>query len=277
MTPATSCSVNRPPSRTKRLPSSPRSRSGSSVRARRSGANATRGSSWSQTRAPSACSRSRTPTSRRRSSTWRPELPWDVQHASALRPMADAIDDPTHRALVDAVLDRFEAFVAPRWPQLRSQVIHGDVTLDNALVDEHGRISGIVDWGDMSHSALVCDVTSALESLLAGRNPAQVVPLALRFVDGYRSITPLEPEELAVLPDLLATRLVTVAVLFSWRARRHPDNDYLRRFETTLWPLLTYLVDDGCDRLRARLRVTEAHLDDTALTARRERAFGPAL
>ncbi|TMK21797.1 MAG: aminotransferase class III-fold pyridoxal phosphate-dependent enzyme [Actinobacteria bacterium] len=129
----------------------------------------------------------------------------------------------------------------------------------------------------MSHSALVCDVTSALESLLAGRNPAQVVPLALRFVDGYRSITPLEPEELAVLPDLLATRLVTVAVLFSWRARRHPDNDYLRRFETTLWPLLTYLVDDGCDRLRARLRVTETHLDDTALTARRERAFGPAL
>jgi len=204
-------------------------------------------------------------------------LLWDVQHASALRPMADAIDDPTHRALVDAVLDRFEAFVAPRWPQLRSQVIHGDVTLDNALVDEHGRISGIVDWGDMSNSALVCDVTSALESLLAGRNPAQVVPLALRFVDGYRSITPLEPEELAVLPDLLATRLVTVAVLFSWRARRHPDNDYLRRFETTLWPLLTYLVDDGCDRLRARLRVTEAHLDDTALTARRERAFGPAL
>src|SRR5205814_2475198 len=87
-----------------------------------------------------------------------------------------------------------------RWSQLRSQVIHGDVTLDNALVDEHGRISGIVDWGDMSHSALVCDLTSALESLLAGREPGQVVPLALRFVDGYRSVTPLEPEELAVLP-----------------------------------------------------------------------------
>src|SRR5438477_607027 len=175
-------------------------------------------------------------------------LLWDVRHASALRPMTDAIDDPTHRALVDAVLDRFESFVAPRWSQLRSQVIHGDVTLDNALVDEHGRISGIVDWGDMSHSALVCDLTSALESLLAGRDPGKVVPLALRFVDGYRSVTPLEPEELAVLPDLLTTRLVTVAVLFSWRAKRHPDNDYLRRWETTLWPLLTYLVDDGCER-----------------------------
>jgi Ser/Thr protein kinase RdoA (MazF antagonist) len=45
--------------------------------------------------------------------------------------------------------------VLPRWPSLRSQVIHGDVTVDNALVDERGRITGIVDFGDMSHTALV--------------------------------------------------------------------------------------------------------------------------
>jgi 4-aminobutyrate aminotransferase-like enzyme/Ser/Thr protein kinase RdoA (MazF antagonist) len=203
-------------------------------------------------------------------------LLWDVQHAAALRPMADSIGDAAHRALVDGVLDRFEAVVAPRWPRLRSQVIHGDVTLDNALVDDRGRISGIVDWGDMSFSALVCDLTSALESLLAGRDRDRVVPLAMRFVDGYRSVTPLEPDELAVLPDLLATRLVTVAVLFGWRAERYPENDYLQRWETTLWPLLEYLVEDGCDRLRARLGVTE-DADDATLIARRGRVFGPAI
>ena len=109
------------------------------------------------------------------------------------------------------------------WPSLRSQVIHGDVTLDNALVDERGRISGIIDWGDMSHSALVCDLSSALESLLEGRSPDEVVPRVMRFVDGYRSVTPLEPEELQVLPDLLSVRIVTVAVLFGWRAKRHPE------------------------------------------------------
>jgi 4-aminobutyrate aminotransferase-like enzyme/Ser/Thr protein kinase RdoA (MazF antagonist) len=204
-------------------------------------------------------------------------LLWDVQHALALRPMAAEIADPVHRGLVDTVLDRFEAEVWPRWPLLRAQVIHGDVTLDNALVDERGRISGIIDWGDMSHSALVCDVSSALESLLERRPFDEVVPLSMRFVDGYRSVTPLEPVELEVLPDLLAARLVTVAVLFGWRAERHPDNDYLRGWEDALWPLLGYLVDEGCDAFRARLRVSPPVADAAPLIARRERVFGPAL
>ncbi len=204
-------------------------------------------------------------------------LLWDVQHASSLRPMTDAIDDPEHRRLVDAALDRFETEVAPVWPSLRSQVIHGDVTLDNALVDERGRISGIIDWGDMSHSALVCDVSSSLESLLEGRSPDEVVPRVLRFVDGYRSVTPLEPEELQVLPDLLSIRIVTVAVLFGWRAKRHPDNQYLRGWEDRLWPLLAYLEAGGRDLLRARLRAAQPATDETELIGRRARAFGPAL
>ena len=204
-------------------------------------------------------------------------LLWDVQHASSLRPMADAIDDPAHRELVDRVLDRFEAEVRPAWPSLRSQVIHGDMTLYNALVDERGRITGIIDWGDMSHSALVCDLSSCLESLLAGRVPPEVVPLAMRFVDGYRSVTPLEPEELQVLPDLLCVRLVTVAVLFGWRAKRHPDNRYLRGWEERLWPLLSYLDGQGRDLLEARLRAGARRMGEADLIARRTRAFGPAL
>jgi 4-aminobutyrate aminotransferase-like enzyme/Ser/Thr protein kinase RdoA (MazF antagonist) len=204
-------------------------------------------------------------------------LLWDVQHALALRPLAATIADAGHRALVDRVLDRYEAAVLPRWPLLRAQVIHGDVTLDNALIDERGRISGIIDWGDMSHSALVCDVSSVLESLLERRPIDEVVPLAMRCVDGYRSVTPLEPIELEVLPDLLAARLVTVAVLFGWRAQQHPDNDYLRGWEDGLWPLLAYLADEGCDAFRTRLRASPPIVDAAPLIARRERVFGPAL
>lgn len=204
-------------------------------------------------------------------------LLWDVHHAPALRPMVDAIDDPAHRRLVDGVLGRFERQVLPRWSSLRAQVIHGDVTLDNALVDERGRITGIVDFGDMSHTALVCDLASALQSVLEGRADEDVVPMAMRFVDGYRSITPLEPEELEVLPDLLSARLVTVAVLFGWRAARHPDNDYLRGWESYLWPLLSYLEADGGERFRARLGARPAVGDPGALVERRAKAFGPAL
>ncbi len=100
--------------------------------------------------------------------------------------------------------------------------------------------------------------------------------MAMRFIDGYRSVTALEPEELDVLPDLLATRLVTVAVLFGWRAARHPDNAYLRGWEETLWPALDFWVAEGCDALRARLRAASPS-KDASLSARRTRVFGPAL
>ncbi len=204
-------------------------------------------------------------------------LLWDVHHVLALVPMVDSIRETAHRALVDATLARFEAEVLPGWDELRSQVIHGDVTLDNALIDERGRISGIIDWGDMSHTALVCDVSSALESLLHGRPMDDIVPTAMRFVDGYDSVTPLEPAELAVVPDLLAARLVTTAVLFGWRAERHPDNEYLRGWEGPLWELLAYLNDGGRDELAHRLRGYAIGGTDGDLIARRGRVFGPAI
>src|SRR6266516_4798994 len=83
---------------------------------------------------------------------------WDVQHTARTRELVDSVRDRRHRDLVERVLDRFDEVVTPVWPSLRAQVVHGDLTTDNALVDDAGRITGIVDFGDMSHSALVTDI-----------------------------------------------------------------------------------------------------------------------
>jgi len=42
-------------------------------------------------------------------------LPWDIQHTASVRSMIAAIGDRSARAAVTAVLDRFDAAVAPRW------------------------------------------------------------------------------------------------------------------------------------------------------------------
>ena len=67
---------------------------------------------------------------------------WDVQHAADARSMLADIRDPGRRAAVAAVLDRFEAVVAPGWPTLRAQVVHSDLTTDNVLADDDGLITG---------------------------------------------------------------------------------------------------------------------------------------
>ena len=106
---------------------------------------------------------------------------------------------------------------------------------------------------------------------------ADVVPVAMRIVDGYRSVTALEPEELDVLPDLVAVRAVTDAVLFGWRAARHPGNAYLQDWAEVL------RLARATSRPRAARRSARAcsppagHRGPRPLTERRTRAFGPAL
>src|SRR5256714_13931038 len=84
-------------------------------------------------------------------------LLWDVRHAAELRPHVSAIPDANRRRLVENVLDRFEERVAPRRPLLRAQVVHGDFNLDNVLLDDQGRISGITDFGDIGFTAQAAD------------------------------------------------------------------------------------------------------------------------
>lgn len=148
------------------------------------------------------------------------EILWDLRRAPRLRAWLGRIDDPRRRDLVRAVLDRYDARVAPAIGSLRHQVVHGDLGLDNVLVDGHGRVSGIIDFGDMSHTALVCDLAVVLADVLEGRPDA--LTLAEPMIAGYQSVTVLEAEESALLGDLVATRLAASLAITAWRAALHP-------------------------------------------------------
>ena len=93
-------------------------------------------------------------------------LLWDIQHVAELRPLAARVADRGRRELLSRSIDRFEQRVLPRWLQLRSQVIHGDLSINNVTLDGNHRIAGIIDFGDMSHTALMADVTAAWASVV---------------------------------------------------------------------------------------------------------------
>jgi Ser/Thr protein kinase RdoA (MazF antagonist) len=96
-------------------------------------------------------------------------LLWNIKHALELRPLVKHIPDAARHAVVDDVLDRFEQHVRPVFGELRAQVIHNDLTPDNCLLDPEQRVSGIIDFGDMAHSALICDFVSTVEPLIGER------------------------------------------------------------------------------------------------------------
>ena len=56
------------------------------------------------------------------------------------------------------------------------------------------------------------------------------------MVAAYHAVMPLLPEEVDILADLIAARLVLTIAISTWRAARHPDNaTYIIRNQGTAW------------------------------------------
>jgi 4-aminobutyrate aminotransferase-like enzyme/Ser/Thr protein kinase RdoA (MazF antagonist) len=206
-------------------------------------------------------------------------LLWDVQHARRLRPLAEQIADPARQALVGRILDRFEQSVLPRWPLLRSQVIHGDLTLDNATLDDRRQVTGILDFGDMSHTALVCDIPAAWASVLSEHRGDDLFRSAAAFLDGYRTVTPLEEIEISLLADLFAARSAAAVAISAVRVARYPDNEYIADFDTEAWPLLELYDELGPEEAARRFgaRSFSRTVAIDGLLERRRQRLGSAL
>jgi 4-aminobutyrate aminotransferase-like enzyme/Ser/Thr protein kinase RdoA (MazF antagonist) len=206
------------------------------------------------------------------------DLLWDLAHAARLRQWVPAIEDTARRRLVEAVLDRYEERVVPRWPRLRAQVVHGDLNLDNVLLDDAGRISGIVDFGDAGHTAQVGDVAVALASLMRGRPLGDVFRVARIAIDGYASRLPFEPDELDVLGDLVAARLATIVVISAWRVARYPENArYIQAWDDDSWRLLELAGEIGGERFAQELGAERPPAATAELARRRADVLGPML
>lgn len=152
-------------------------------------------------------------------------IAWDIKNAGRLRElMSPSLGEQADQEIIVKTLDVFDQRLAPRLPNLRAQIVHNDLNRNNVIVDaeDHSRIVAILDFGDMVHTALINDVAIGAANQL-GDTPDLLAPAA-DFVGGYHMITPLSPEELGMLPDLIAVRLAVSVIITEWRARRFPDN-----------------------------------------------------
>jgi 4-aminobutyrate aminotransferase-like enzyme/Ser/Thr protein kinase RdoA (MazF antagonist) len=217
---------------------------------------------------------------------WHPSaarvMMWDVQHALLLRPMLSAVAETEVRRLVERALDRFEQAVTPIWPTLRAQLIHTDLCASNVLVDDDGQVSGIIDFGDASWSALVVDLAAVLETVVEGRegDVDEFFRAARVALDGYEKVTPLEPDERAIIGELIAARMCAGVVIPASRAGLYDDPDSLMpHLRGQAVKVLRLFGSLGWAEVRRRLggQAPGEGWSVGALVDRRSKAFGPAV
>ena len=169
-------------------------------------------------------------------------LQWDLRHADLARGKVALLGQPRR----EWAENTFEEWEQIDWPQLRTSVIHGDVNDYNVLVDR-GRVSGLLDFGDMVHSAVVCDLAVTLAyAVLRQADPLAAAAWVIR---GYHRVNPLtEPEQRALMP-LMRARLAVSLCYSAHNRARNPGDAYQTVSEAAVLDLV--------DRLESR----EAALD----------------
>ena len=184
-------------------------------------------------------------------------LLWNVSAAHSLIDKLDAIVDAPRRKLAESFMTRFTEHVLPRLGSVRAQVIHNDYHLYNVLVapDDHGRIVGIIDFGDMVHAPLVGELATAAAFQMAGDDPFEG---PAQFIGAYHQTLPLTDVEQEIVTDLVATRHLITVLITEWRAARHPENRaYIMKHNPTAWEVLSMMADLPRAEARDRL-LTEA-------------------
>ncbi len=208
----------------------------------------------------------------------RRNLLWNPSEAPRLRPLLEFIPDAGRRAIVERVLDRYAERVASRWAFLPAQVVHCDFTTDNILVDQRGRVSGIVDFGDMSFSAQAGDLAIDVVSLLRGRPRDDGFRVARIAIDGYSSQIPLEKAERYALGDLVAARLAALVTISAWRVERYPENaDYIQSWDDDSWALVELFDEVGLDSVAREMGARQPPAPTEGLVRRRSAVLGSAL
>ncbi|XP_037106163.1 hydroxylysine kinase [Syngnathus acus] len=152
---------------------------------------------------------------------------WSLSNIPLLLKYINVLDGDPLLEVVKSVLHQYKTVVAPQSSSFRTCLIHGDFNDLNVLVqadDSNGhKISGIIDFGDMSFGYYVFELAITITyMMLEHPNPIEVGGPILA---GWESVFPLNAAERDCLFWLVLSRLCQSFVIARYSVTLHPENE----------------------------------------------------
>lgn len=184
-----------------------------------------------------------------------PVLAWDLSRFLTLEPLIELETDTRRASRARQVFAAFRDRVQPHLATARTQMIHGDFSPYNVVVDPTGDpyVTGVIDFGDTLRGPVVFDPAVLLGNHLqpAPRHPWEV---ARDLLDGYRQVFPLTDHEVGLVAVASVARITLRALIATWRLERGTDRaDYIRQHARDDGDRIANAIDLGFDAARAYL------------------------
>ncbi|XP_056428575.1 hydroxylysine kinase [Hyla sarda] len=196
----------------------------------------------------------------------RGEFIWNLSNTPLLKQYTYAVKEKNLRQKIEGVITQFDNSVKQNLKSFRQCINHGDLNDHNLLLEKIStlngnirneyRISGILDFGDMSYGYYVFEVAiTIMYMMIESTDP---LPVGGYVLAGYESMVPLTKEEKEALFTLVCCRFAQSLVMARYSVLLCPQNEeYLMVTAKTGWKHLMALLDTGKE-------VVEKIWEDTA-------------
>lgn len=188
-----------------------------------------------------------------------PDFLWNMDNALNSKKYINDIGDEETKELINYFYGRYQDKVLPRLPKMRSAVIHSDAN-DNNLVAQQDEISGLIDFGDMLFAKQINELAIMLGYALLDVDDVYTVADAI--IRGYTGEFALTEDELEVLFDLAAMRLVMSVCISSNRAAKASNDEHKE-----------YLLITQAPAIHTLKRLKNINMDFLKCIARRSGGF----
>ena len=172
---------------------------------------------------------------------------WDVRHTAHMRLLLAELPRFPHQSAARELLERLVPRVESQLPHLRRQIVHNDLNPLNILVDpaDEARVTGVIDFGDMTHTALIADVAVCAAELIAPdcTDPAEAHESILDVTSAYHACVPLLQTELTLLGALVAARLLMTLVIHEWHVERNPASGHFKALDEDFMRTRLHIAD----------------------------------
>ncbi|MEL6969653.1 MAG: aminotransferase class III-fold pyridoxal phosphate-dependent enzyme [Bacteroidota bacterium] len=179
---------------------------------------------------------------------------WDPSRTLESRPHGQWFSEE-QKQIADFFWARIETEVQPLLPTFRKGVNYNDAHEQNLLVNSNTanpQISGVIDFGDALHTQTINELAIACAYAIMGL--PDPLTAACQVVQGFHQIAPLEKQEVAVLYDMIAARLLITVATAADNLRAEPENQYLQVSAQPAWEALAKWRDYSPILAHYRLR-----------------------